>query len=157
MIFVGEYDYCVDPQGRVSLPGEWRGEGESSWIALPENDSALLLMSESALLDFFAELQKLSVADPSLRLASARLGSLARSCRCDRQGRLTLAKNQLEQAGINKNIKLIGAVTHIRLCAPEKWNVEDVDSRISGTLTSVAKLGNDNGALAALVEGVLDL
>ena len=157
MIFVGEYDYSVDSQGRISLPGEWRSEGESSWVALPENDSALLLMSESALLDFFTELQKLSVADPSLRLASARLGSLARSCRCDRQGRLTLAKNQLETAGISKNIKLIGAVTHIRLCAPEKWDVAAVDSRISSTLSGVAKLGNDQGALAALVEGVLDL
>ena len=77
MIFVGEYDYSVDPQGRISLPGEWRSDGESSWIALPENDSALILMSESALLAFFAELQKLSVADPALRLTAARLGSLA--------------------------------------------------------------------------------
>ena len=157
MIFVGEYDYCVDPQGRVSLPGEWRGEGESSWIALPENDSALLLMSESTLLGFFAELQKFSVADPSLRLAAARLGSLARSCRCDRQGRLTLAKNQLETVGITKNIKLIGAVTHIRFCAPEKWNPAEVESRIGNALGTVTQLGNDNGALAALVEGVLDL
>lgn len=157
MIFVGEYDYSVDPQGRISLPGEWRSEGESSWVALPENDAALLLMSESALMAFFAELQKLSVADPSLRLATARLGSLARSCRCDRQGRLALAKNQLEAVGITKNIKLIGAVTHIRLCAPEKWIIDDIDQRISSSLGSVAKLGNDNGALAALVEGVLDL
>ena len=157
MIFVGEYDYCVDSQGRVSLPGEWRGEGESSWVALPENDAALLLMSESTLLSFFTELQKFSVADPSLRLAAARLGSLARSCRCDRQGRLTLAKNQLEAAGISKNIKLIGAVTHIRLCAPEKWSACDVDSRITGALGSMSRLGNDNGALAALVEGILDL
>ena len=157
MIFVGEYDYSVDSQGRVSLPGEWRGEGESSWVALPENDTALLLMSESALLSFFSELQKFSVADPSLRLAAARLGALARSCRCDRQGRLSLAKNQLETAGISKNIKLIGAVTHIRLCAPEKWNPGDVDSRISGALGGMSRLGNDNGALAALVEGILDL
>lgn len=157
MIFVGEYDYSVDPQGRISLPGEWRCDGESSWIALPENDSALLLMTENALLAFFAELQKLSVADPSLRLAAARLGSLARSCRCDRQGRVSLAKSQLESVGISKNIKLIGAVTHIRLCAPEKWVIDDVDSRISGSLSAVAKIGNDNGALAALVEGVLDL
>lgn len=157
VIFVGEYDYSVDPQGRISLPGEWRCDGESSWIALPENDCALLLMTESALMEFFAELQKLSVADPALRLAAARLGSLARNCRCDRQGRLSLARNQLENAGISKNIKLIGAVTHIRVCAPEKWDPEEIDARISGALGSVAKLGNDKGALAALVEGVLDL
>ena len=157
MIFVGEYDYSVDPQGRISLPGEWRCEGECSWIALPESDSALLLMTEDALMAFFTELQKLSVADHSLRLAAARLGSLARSCRCDRQGRLTLAKNQLETVGVSKNIKLIGAVTHIRLCAPEKWVPEDVDLRISSSLGSMAKGGNDKGALAALVEGVLDL
>lgn len=157
MIFVGEYDYSVDPQGRISLPGEWRGEGESSWVALPENDTALILMSENVLLEFFTQLQKLSVADPALRLAAARLGSLARSCRCDRQGRLSLAKNQLESVGISKNVKLIGAVTHVRLCAPEKWDIADVDSRISGTLGQLGKVGNDNGALAALVEGVLDL
>ena len=157
MVFVGEYDYSVDPQGRISLPGEWRGDGESSWIALPENDSALILMSENALLDFFAELQKLSVADPALRLAAARLGALARSCRCDRQGRLSLAKGQLEAVGIGKNIKLIGAVTHIRLCAPEKWSPADIDLRISSALGDVTRLGNDKGALAALVEGVLGL
>jgi hypothetical protein len=48
-------------------------------------------------------------------------------------------------------------VTHIRVCAPEKWDPEEIDARISGALGSVAKLGNDKGALAALVEGVLDL
>ena len=157
MIFVGEYDYSVDPQGRIALPGEWRGDSENTWIALPEKDEALLLVTENAFLAFFTELQKLSVADPSLRLAGARLGSLARSCRCDRQGRLGLAKSQLEQIGISKNIKLIGAVTHIRICAPEKWNPEKVDSCISDSLGALAKVCGDGGALAALVEGVLDL
>lgn len=156
MLFVGEYDYTVDPQGRVSLPGEWRCEGEnSSFVALPEGANALVLMSESAFLSFFIELQKLSLADPALRLAGARLGSLARNCRCDRQGRLTLCKTQLESVGIVKNIKLIGAVTHIRICSPEKWDPETVDSKVSGALTIVEKRSNDNGALAALIEGVL--
>ena len=157
MVFVGEYDYSVDPQGRIALPGEWRGDSENTWIAFPEKDEALILVTESAFLAFFAELQKLTVADSALRLAGARLGSLARSCRCDRQGRLGLAKNQLEQIGISKNIKLIGAVTHIRICAPEKWDPEKVDSRISDSLGSVEKMCGDGGALAALVEGVLDL
>ena len=157
MIFVGEYDYAVDPQGRISLPGEWRGDGENSWVALPEGSEALILMPEAALLSFFTELQKLSLADPALRLVVARLGSLARNCRCDRQGRMTLVRSQLESAGINKNIKLIGAVTHIRVCAPEKWNPQEVDGRITNSLGSVERIGNDNGALAALVEGILDL
>lgn len=157
MIFVGEFDYTVDAQGRISLPGEWRCDGENSWIALPEGSDALILMPEAALLSFFAELQKMSLADPSLRLVVARLGSLARNCRCDRQGRMSFARSQLESAGINKNIKLIGAVTHIRACAPEKWDPQEIDQRISGSLGTVEKLGNDKGALAALVEGVLDL
>ena len=88
-------------------------------------------------------------------LASARLGSLARSCRCDRQGRLSLARSQLESVGISKNIKLIGAVTHIRICAPEKWEPDTVNSQVADALTIVEKRSNDNGALAALIEGVL--
>lgn len=157
MIFVGEFDYTVDPQGRISLPGEWRCEDENSWVALPEGRDALILMPESALLSFFTELQKLSLADPALRLAVARLGSLARNCRCDRQGRMSFSRSQLESAGINKSIKLIGAVTHIRVCAPEKWNPPEIDEKISASLGTVGKLSNDKGALAALVEGVLEL
>ena len=156
MIYLGEFDYAVDAQGRVSLPGEWRGEDESSWVLLPEGKKALLLTTEEALNAFFAELQKLSLADPALRLAAARLGSLARSCRCDRQGRLALPKSHLEGAGIGKTIKLIGAVTHIRLCAPENWDTAQVNADVAGSLNTVKKLGNDRGALAALIEGMTD-
>ena len=156
MIFVGQFDYTVDVQGRINLPGEWRSEGENSWILLPDGAQALILTTEKALMSFFAELQKLSLAEPSLRLAAARIGSLARSCRCDRQGRLALPKARLEAAGIDRNIRLIGAVTHIRLCAPENWESGAVDLRLSESLDTLERLGNDGGALASLVEGLLN-
>ena len=157
MLFVGQFDYTVDLQGRINLPGEWRSDGSSAaFILVPEGADALVLMPEDDFLSFFTELQKLSLADPDLRLAAARLGAVSRSCRCDRQGRLTLPRTQLENAGISKSIKLIGAVTHIRICAPEKWDVEGIDRSISGKLKRLERIGNDNGALAALIEGVMD-
>ncbi|MBQ7694225.1 MAG: hypothetical protein IJT50_03790 [Lentisphaeria bacterium] len=156
MIYLGDFEYTVDVQGRITLPGEWRSEEESSWVLLPEGKTALILTTEEALGAFFAELQKLSLADPALRLASARLGSLARSCRCDRQGRLALPKTQLEAVGISKTVKLLGAVTHIRLCAPENWKPGEVDTAVAGALNTVKKLGNDRGALASLIEGLID-
>ena len=131
-------------------------ESNCTFILVPEGTEALVLMPEDDFLSFFTGLQKLSLADPELRLAAARIGAVSRSCRCDRQGRLTLPKIQLENAGISKNIKLIGAVTHIRICAPEKWNVENIDNIVAGKLKRIEKLGNDNGALAALIEGVLE-
>ena len=156
MIYLGDFEYTVDVQGRITLPGEWRSEEESSWVLLPEGKTALILTTEEALSAFYAELQKLSLADPALRLASARLGSLARSCRCDRQGRLALPKPQLEAVGITKTVKLLGAVTHIRLCSPENWNPGEVDTAVAGVLNTVRKLGGDRGALASLIEGLVD-
>lgn len=157
MLFVGQFDYAVDAQGRINLPGEWRSdENSSTFILIPEGSEAIILMPEESFLSFFTELHKLSLADPELRLAAARLGAVSRSCRCDRQGRLTLSKVQLEGAGISKSIKLVGAVTHIRICTPEKWNIADIDSVVSGKIKRIEKIGNDNGALAALIEGVLD-
>lgn len=157
MLFVGQFDYAVDAQGRINLPGEWRSdENSSTFILIPEGTEAIILIPEESFLSFFTELQKLSLADPELRLAAARLGAVSRSCRCDRQGRVTLPKVQLEGAGISKNIKVVGAVTHIRICAPEKWDLVSIDNVIAGKIKRIEKLGCDNGALAALIEGVLE-
>lgn len=157
MIFVGKYDFSVDPQGRISFPGEWRTlPDDFGWVILPESDRALLLMPESGFLDFFYALQKLTLSDPELRLAAARVGAEAKQGHCDRQGRLTLPKNMLESCGVTKAVTLIGAVTHIRVCAPEKWDPAKIDSALSSAIRRIGKLADDRGALEMLIEGVMD-
>jgi DNA-binding transcriptional regulator/RsmH inhibitor MraZ len=39
-------------------------------------------------------------------------------------------RSLLEAIGITKQIKLIGAVSHIKLCAPEAWQQQNLDNDV---------------------------
>ena len=71
-----------------------------------------------------------AVADVALQEAFAFLGSQSRYCRCDKQGRMALDKAKLEEAGISGEVKLIGAVTHIRITGVDNWNVPSDDNSV---------------------------
>lgn len=119
--FFGEYEHALDSQGRLTIPSEWRQQGETRLILLPGRDNDLLLFPFVTFREFLQKAGKLSLANKELQAALARIGARARDCRCDKQGRIKLDKNMLESIGVTGQLKMIGALTHIKLCSPEKW------------------------------------
>lgn len=125
-LFMASYDHVLDAQGRVSLPSDWRKrEGETELVMIPARDKALLLLPVEVFREFVGKSAKLAIANPKMQMAMAYLGSVSRMCRCDKQGRIALDKEMLASIGVKRNLKLIGAITHIRICAPENWVMPD--------------------------------
>lgn len=119
--FFGEHEHSLDSQGRLTIPSEWRQDGETRLILLPGRDKDLLLFPYRTFRDFLLKAGKLSLANKELQTALARIGSRARDCRCDKQGRIKLDKAMLESIGVSTQLKMIGALTHIKLCSIENW------------------------------------
>lgn len=156
VMFYGEYDRALDPQCRISLPSEWRSrEGETELVMIPAPGRALVLMPEETLAGFFEKLQDESIANPKIQMAFAFLGSQARVCRCDKQGRLPLDRKKLESVGISSQVKMIGAITHIRLCAPENWQVPGDEETVAGYLGDIRSVGGEAGGLAGILSSIL--
>lgn len=156
-MFYGEHDRALDPQCRVSLPSEWRSkEGDTELVMIPAAGKALVLLPEETLHDFFEKLQDESIANPEIQMAFAFLGSQARVCRCDKQGRLPLDRKKLESIGVDGQVKMVGAITHIRLCAPQNWSVPEDEETIAGYLSNIRQVGNGaaNG-LAGVLSSIL--
>ena len=155
-LFLGEFEHTLDPQCRVSLPSEWRDkDGDTNLVLIPGRDAALLLLPLATFLEFVERARKYAIANAKLQSAFAYLGSRARQCRCDKQGRIALDRKMLDEIGVKGQLKLIGAVTHIRLCAPENWRPPTPETMESclGDIQEISD-GGDSG-LAELLGGMM--
>ena len=128
-MFLSEYTRGLDPQCRVSLPSEWRS-GETEFVMLPTVGRSFLLYPVAMFKRLFETVAEQAIADVALQEAFAFLGSQSRYCRCDKQGRMALDRQKLEEAGITGEVKLVGAVTHIRLTGVDNWSVPDDDNSL---------------------------
>lgn len=155
-LFLGEFEHALDAQCRVSIPGDWRrGDGQSSFVLLPARDKALVLLPAAIFREFVDKARKLAVANPKVQMAFALIGAQARQCRYDKQGRMPLERKMLDAIGVKGQLKLIGALNHIRLCAPENWVMPDA-AGLEAQLDEMQKISEDSGDLAALLSNILN-
>ncbi len=155
-LFLGEYDHTLDAQCRVSLPSDWRNrEGSTELVLIPARGKALVLLPIQTFLEFVEKAKKLAIANPKMQMAFAYLGSRSRQCRCDKQGRIALDRKMLDEIGVGTQLKLIGAVTHIRLTAPENWVVPDDEASLNMYLDEIQKVSDDSGDIAGLLGSIL--
>jgi MraZ protein len=115
--FTGLFRHTLDEKGRVTIPSAWRAahvDGDV-FLATPHPDGyvAVMALSDGAGQDFasrfFAQTQTFSF---------------------DKQGRVGLAADLLEHAGIAKDAVLVGSLTKFNMYSPSRW--QKVEARTSG-------------------------
>lgn len=155
-LFLGEYDHVLDPQCRISLPSEWRNrDGETELVLFPARGKALVLLPIATFLEFVEKAKKLAIANPQMQMAFAYLGSRSRQCRCDKQGRISLDRKMLDEIEVKGQVKMIGALNHIRLTAPENWAIPNDEESLNMYLDEIQKVTDDNSDIAGLLGGIL--
>ena len=152
LFFCRDYTHALDSQYRVTLPSAWRGEdGGPHLVLFPGRDRDLLLFPYSMFREFLVRARSSALANPAVQAALAQIGRVVRDIRPDKQGRIKLEKEMLEAIGVENQLVMIGAITHIRLCAPQNWQpVELLDA--GSFLDEVQKLNEGDGdGLSALM------
>ena len=145
LFFCGDFSHALDTQFRVTLPSAWRcGEGEPHLVLFPGRDHDLLLFPYSMFREFLIRARSSALADPAAQAALAQIGRVVRDIRPDKQGRIKLEKEMLAAIGVEKELMLIGAITHIKMCAPENWHPAEIgDAGVF--LDEVQKLNSNDG------------
>ncbi len=152
LFFCGDFTHTLDSQNRVSLPSAWRcGEGEPHLVLFPGRDRDLLLFPYSMFREFLIRARSSALANPAAQAALAQIGRVVRDIRPDKQGRIKLEKEMLEAIEVENSLVMVGAITHIKLCAPQNWQpVELGDASVF--LDEVQKLNaSDSDGLSQLL------
>ncbi|MBQ9502706.1 MAG: hypothetical protein IJU70_11160 [Lentisphaeria bacterium] len=50
---------------------------------------------------------------------------------------------------------MIGAITHIRICAPENWQIPGDEETVAGYLGDIRSVGGAAGGLAGVLGSIL--
>lgn len=154
--FTNEFDVAVDKQRRVAIPKAWRGATaeENHFFLLPGRGGSIQLVEAATFHEMLAKLRKVSIADPNAARAMAVIGAMMHDCTCDKQGRISLTPKLMEHAKLNDRAKLVGALTHVQVWAPEQWE-RDTAMDTEGGLDILQQIQEKPDDLSAVLRGVV--
>lgn len=122
-VFVSNFTHAIDAQRRIAIPSEWRKkDGETSFYLLPAKENIVQLIPKETFYEqVIRKAQKMSLADARQQRDLALYASRAQNCICDKQGRIQISQQLLDHGGFRDKIVLVGALWHIQLWTPERW------------------------------------
>src|SRR5437899_12054707 len=109
-MFIGRYQHTIDPKGRVSIPARYRStlaQYEGNLIVVPQ-EQCLDVYPFTAWERVVGALNDQSQFDERLRRVGRLWISRAREAELDGAGRILLPPDSRQQAGLAKDVTLVG-------------------------------------------------
>lgn len=124
MIFAGEFEHRIDPQGRISIPARFRPAYEDGIVLSKAYDPCVIVYTQEEWQAVAASLAN----QPANIGASRRLNRLTFSgaypSQLDRSGRVLIPPQLREYAGLGENIVLIGTGRFFEIWDRSAWEQE---------------------------------
>ena len=124
-MLTGSYTGTIDNKGRVFIPAKLRNSfGERVWV-VKGIDACLYIFTQESWSDFMEDY----ITNRTLKDAKARklqrfmLGG-SRELDIDKQGRINLPQDQLDYAGVEKDVMFVGCIDRIELWSAEAYEKE---------------------------------
>ena len=109
-MFRGRYQHTIDPKGRLSVPAKFRdvlAQHDGSLIVVP-NENALEVHPVGEWERLEARINQQSAFDPEVRKLGRLYISRAKEVELDGAGRILLPPDSRQQAGLAKDVTLVG-------------------------------------------------
>jgi len=109
-MFRGRYQHTVDPKGRLSVPAKFRdvlAQYDGSLVVVP-NEHCLEVHPLEEWQKIEGRLRERSIFDPDVREFSRLYVSRAKDVTLDGAGRILLPPDSRQQAGLQKEVTLVG-------------------------------------------------
>lgn len=147
-MFRGSSFHTIDSKGRIIIPARFRDVikvGGGNGVVVTRLDKALFVYA----LDEWSKIESriLSVAETSEYMRRFRrvfIGG-AFDCACDKQGRVLIPPVLRQYAELEKDIVLVGQITHFEVWSKEKYELEitqlEEDMKKEEVSNEIAKLG----------------
>ncbi len=126
-MFRGRFEYSLDDKGRVKIPPKFKEilrDKHQSTLVLTVFDDCIYAYPY----DVWEELEKKAVNLPLTNKAARRFKrmffSSAQDVNIDKQGRILIPAVLREDAGIDKDVVVLGNLDHIEIWSKERWDSE---------------------------------
>ncbi len=146
--FRGTSFQTMDPKGRIIIPTRFRNvlkAGGGDGIMVTTLDNALFSYTYTEWQKVEEKVLKLHETTRYMRRFRRIFIGGASDCTCDKQGRILLPPMLRENAGLTKEIALVGQIKHFEIWSKHNYELElkklEEDLNIEEVSNEIAKLG----------------
>ena len=124
MSFTEKYRHTIDTKGRLIVPARLRDELDEGRVVMTTwPNGCIALWSGEGWRDFEAKLLTQRGSSKDARKVVRTFAASAFTDEVDRQGRVSVPQHLREQAGIEKDVVVVGALDHAELWSPDRLEV----------------------------------
>jgi MraZ protein len=120
--FIGKSENSLDEKGRLVVPARFRERlGQKFIVSLAAADPCLVLYAEPEWDEFCRRLEGAPVKDEAFRNVVRHVLANTEMVSCDAQGRLLVPPTLRSEAGIEREVVTVGALTHVEIWNPARF------------------------------------
>lgn len=139
MFLLGNFQHSLDDKNRIRLPSNFRKEMGDEYFLMPGSNGCIFVYKADETQNVLSTLLSLESLDPDQTLMLTKIAAFSRAVTADGQGRFMLPDDLIEFAGINKDVRIVGAFTKAQIWSEEAWQ---------------AKFGGANNVSAAALDDI---
>jgi MraZ protein len=140
-VFTGEFRHSIDAKGRVAVPARFRAELATGAHVARWMDNCLAIFPKQAWQELADRVREQRYADAGARSFSRFLFSGAFDVELDGQGRIVVPSGLRDFAGLKADVVVVGALDHIELWEPGRWNAAAADMSSDDFAERISNLG----------------
>jgi len=147
-MFRGSSFHNLDPKGRLIIPARFRDvlkQSSMDGLMISAMDGALTCYTSEGWHKIEERVLNLSSKSENMRRFRRIFIGGAHECLLDKQGRILIPPSLRQQAGLAKEVVLVGVLDHFEVWAKENWAQEDQklkkDLKSEDLRNEVAELG----------------
>lgn len=136
-MFMGEFNHSIDPKNRVIVPAKFRDELGESFVVSKGLDGCLYLSKKEDWEAFANNLNELPTTRESRQLVRSFMKN-AQECEPDKQGRIIIPQGLVDEAGLKKDVVLVGAGKKVEIWDKDRLegettteSIEDIVEKLS--------------------------
>lgn len=142
-MFFGEYQHSLDAKGRVIIPSKHREELGEKFMMTQGLDKCIYVYPMSEWENMLESVKNVPLTDKKGRSFIRFFFSKASECEPDKQGRVLVANNLREYAGLDKEVTVLGVYNRLEIW--DKETLEQYDAESSDPDAFVEELAEKYG------------
>lgn len=120
-MFLGEYEYKIDPKGRVSIPPKFRKHFAEGIVLNMGAEQCINVYPPQVWEGIAEKYDSGPIAPSKLRQRNRAIFASAFALELDEQGRVMLPPPLRRHAGIKDNLVIAGANKYLEIWSMERW------------------------------------
>ena len=120
-MLLGEYNHTIDEKGRLIIPAKFRNDLGENVVICKGLEGCLFVYSQEEWNKFVAELETLPRMNKDARIFKRYFFGSANELTYDKQGRVLVPPSLRKDAGLEKEVTLVGVQDRVEIWDKDLW------------------------------------